>query len=242
MGRMGIAIKRIYESPEARTGIACWSTVCGLRGMTKERAALDLWMRTSPPLPSCASGSGTIPPDSRNFAPKYIAELDANAAAEELLRICAEYPDVTLLYAAKDPQVNHALVLRDYLEDATAANETAPTRHDSREPSPGNDTNEGTTRMKELYIGSHLSTAGGWNALLERSHEEGGTAFAFFPRSPYGKRSRRSTRRAAAFGARLKAEGYGPLVVHAPYVYNLAGKDEAKRAFAIEALAETSSC
>jgi len=28
---------------------------------------------------------------------------------------------VTLLYAAKDPQVNHALVLRDYLEDATAA-------------------------------------------------------------------------------------------------------------------------
>jgi hypothetical protein len=43
---------------------------------------------------------------------------------------------------------------------------------------------------------------------------------------------------AAAFGARLKAEGYGPLVVHAPYVYNLAGKDEAKRAFAIEALAE----
>ena len=42
----------------------------------------------------------------------------------------------------------------------------------------------------ELYIGSHLSTAGGWNALLERSHEEGGTAFAFFPRSPYGKRSK----------------------------------------------------
>ena len=44
--------------------------------------------------------------------------------------------------------------------------------------------------MMELYIGSHLSTAGGWNALLERSHEEAGTAFAFFPRSPYGKRSK----------------------------------------------------
>ena len=91
----------------------------------------------------------------------------------------------------------------------------------------------------ELYIGSHLSTAGGWNALLERSHEEGGTAFAFFPRSPYGKRSKAlDPAGAAAFGARLKAEGYGPLVVHAPYVYNLAGKDEAKRTFAIEALAE----
>ena len=93
--------------------------------------------------------------------------------------------------------------------------------------------------MMELYIGSHLSTAGGWNALLESSHEEGGTAFAFFPRSPYGKRSKAlDPAGAAAFGARLKAEGYGPLVVHAPYVYNLAGKDEAKRTFAIEALAE----
>ncbi|WP_258926688.1 deoxyribonuclease IV, partial [Bifidobacterium breve] len=81
--------------------------------------------------------------------------------------------------------------------------------------------------------------AGGWNELLKRSHEEGGTAFAFFPRSPYGKRSKAlDLAGAAVFGAQLRAEGYGPLVVHAPYVYNLAGKDEAKRAFAIEALAE----
>ncbi|PLS24747.1 deoxyribonuclease IV [Bifidobacterium imperatoris] len=91
----------------------------------------------------------------------------------------------------------------------------------------------------ELFIGSHLSTTGGWNALLKRSHDEGGTAFAFFPRSPYGKRSKAlDPTQAAEFGARLKAQGYGPLVVHAPYVYNLAGKDEAKRQFAIEALIE----
>ncbi|KAB7788249.1 deoxyribonuclease IV [Bifidobacterium cebidarum] len=93
--------------------------------------------------------------------------------------------------------------------------------------------------MTALFIGSHLSTAGGWNALLKRSHDEGGTAFAFFPRSPYGKRSKAlDPAQAGEFGARLKAQGYGPLVVHAPYVYNLAGKDEAKRQFAIEALAE----
>ena len=98
---------------------------------------------------------------------------------------------------------------------------------------------KGGSEMTGLLIGSHLSTAGGWNELLKRSHEEGGTAFAFFPRSPYGKRSKAlDLAGAAAFGAQLGAEGYGPLVVHAPYVYNLAGKDEAKRAFAIEALAE----
>ena len=98
---------------------------------------------------------------------------------------------------------------------------------------------KGGSEMTGLLIGSHLSTAGGWNELLKRSHEEGGTAFAFFPRSPYGKRSKAlDLAGAAAFGAQLGAEGYGPLVVHAPYVYNLAGMDEAKRAFAIEALAE----
>ncbi|MBT1181257.1 deoxyribonuclease IV [Bifidobacterium sp. CP2] len=90
-----------------------------------------------------------------------------------------------------------------------------------------------------LLIGSHLSTAGGWKALIKRSHEEDGTAFAFFPRSPYGKRSKAlDPAGAVEFGRALKTEGYGPLVVHAPYVYNLAGKDSAKRGFAINALVE----
>lgn len=88
--------------------------------MTKERAALDLWMKDVAPSPQLRKWFGHDPARFAEFRAQYIAELDANAAAEELLRICAEYPDVTLLYAAKDPQVNHALVLRDYLEDATA--------------------------------------------------------------------------------------------------------------------------
>lgn len=93
--------------------------------------------------------------------------------------------------------------------------------------------------MKELYIGSHLSTAGGWSALLKRSHEEHGTTFAFFPRSPYGRPSKAlNPSEADAFARQLTAEHYGPLVVHAPYVYNLAGKDPDKREFAIRALAE----
>ena len=92
---------------------------------------------------------------------------------------------------------------------------------------------------ERLRIGSHLSTTGGWDAILERSRAEGGTAFAFFPRSPYGSRSKAlDPDGAAAFGRRLAAAGYGPIVVHAPYVYNLAGKDPAKRDFAVRALAE----
>ena len=93
--------------------------------------------------------------------------------------------------------------------------------------------------MTGLLIGSHLSTSGGWAQLIERSHEEHGTTFAFFPRSPYGKQSKSlNPTGARTFAERLKAEHYGPIVAHAPYVYNLAGKDEAKRTFAIDALAE----
>lgn len=121
MGRMGIAIKRIYESPEAPDGYRVLVDRLWPRGMTKERAALDLWMKDVAPSPQLRKWFGHDPARFAEFRAQYIAELDANAATEELLRICAEYSDVTLLYAAKDPQVNHALVLRDYLEDATAA-------------------------------------------------------------------------------------------------------------------------
>ncbi|WP_033493640.1 deoxyribonuclease IV [Bifidobacterium biavatii] len=93
--------------------------------------------------------------------------------------------------------------------------------------------------MITLLIGSHLSTAGGWNKLIERSHSESGTTFAFFPRSPYGKKSTSLNPDGATdFARQLTAEHYGPLVAHAPYVYNLAAKDDAKREFAIHALAE----
>ena len=121
MGRMGIAIKRIYESPEAPDGYRVLVDRLWPRGMTKERAALDLWLKDVAPSPLLRKWFGHDPAKFAEFRMRYIAELDANAAVDNLRHICAEYPDVTLLYAAKDPQVNHALVLRDYLEDATAA-------------------------------------------------------------------------------------------------------------------------
>lgn len=98
---------------------------------------------------------------------------------------------------------------------------------------------ERTANGHTLLIGSHLSTSGGWNALIERSRAEDGTTFAFFPRSPYGSRSKALTPDgAAAFGRALRDAGYGPIVVHAPYVYNFAAKDPAKRDFAVRVLAE----
>lgn len=118
MEYMGIAIKRIYEEPAASDGFRVLVDRLWPRGMTKERAALDLWLKAVSPSPSLRKWFGHDPEKFAEFQARYVAELDANTAVEDLRCICAEHPDVTLLYAAKDPQVNHALVLRDYLNES----------------------------------------------------------------------------------------------------------------------------
>lgn len=61
MGRMGIAIKRIYESPEAPDGYRVLVDRLWPRGMTKERAALDLWMKDVAPSPQLRKWFGHDP-------------------------------------------------------------------------------------------------------------------------------------------------------------------------------------
>lgn len=116
MGRMGIAIKRIYEEPTASDGYRVLVDRLWPRGMTKERATLDLWMKDVAPSPLLRKWFGHDSTRFAEFRTRYIAELDANATVDSLRRICAQHPDVTLLYAAKDPHINHALVLRDCLD------------------------------------------------------------------------------------------------------------------------------
>ena len=84
----------------------------------KGARGLDLWLKAVSPSPSLRKWFGHDPAKFAEFQARYVAELDANTAVEDLRCICAEHPDVTLLYAAKDPQVNHALVLRDYLNES----------------------------------------------------------------------------------------------------------------------------
>lgn len=86
------------------------------RGLSKERAALDLWDKDVAPSTQLRKWFGHDPARFAEFGARYVAELDAAPDAVGRLRgICARHDTVTLLYAAKDPAVNHALVLRDYL-------------------------------------------------------------------------------------------------------------------------------
>ncbi|PWG60734.1 DUF488 domain-containing protein [Bifidobacterium catulorum] len=113
-----ISIKRIYDEPSPQDGYRILVDRLWPRGVSKERAALDLWMKSIAPSPELRRWFGHDPERFDEFAEQYRRELDVNAeAVDELERVCSQHDAATLLYAAKDPIVNHAAVLRDYLEN-----------------------------------------------------------------------------------------------------------------------------
>jgi DNA-3-methyladenine glycosylase len=50
-----------------------------------------------------------------DFSAQYQQELDGNPAIGTLLELAADHPRVTLLYGARDPEVNHARVLLEFI-------------------------------------------------------------------------------------------------------------------------------
>lgn len=114
-----IRIKRIYESPEDDDGKRLLVDRLWPRGVSKERAALDGWPKEVAPSPDLRKWFNHEPERFPEFSAGYQAELDAGQASYEFATQCRtwlEQGNVTLLYAAKDPVINHASVLRDWLE------------------------------------------------------------------------------------------------------------------------------
>ena len=90
-----------------------------------------------------------------------------------------------------------------------------------------------------FYIGCHLSSAKGFLAMGKDAEKIGATTFQFFTRNPRGSRAKAiDPADAAALRALLTAEGFGPIVAHAPYTINPCSKDEHTREFARMTLAD----
>lgn len=113
--RMNVAIKRIYDDPSADDGYRVLVDRLWPRGISKERAKLDEWLKEIAPSPELRVWFDHDPARFEEFAARYTAELDANEAVTRLQGSIKEHAAVTLLYAAHDPHVNHAAVLLAYL-------------------------------------------------------------------------------------------------------------------------------
>ena len=108
-------IKRVYETAEPADGYRVLVDRLWPRGLSKDAAALDQWLPEVAPSAELRKWWNHDPDRLDEFATRYRAELDANPAAESLREIGREHESVTLLYGARDPRLNQAVVLRDYL-------------------------------------------------------------------------------------------------------------------------------
>ncbi len=108
---MSISIKRAYEAPASGDGKRVLVDRIWPRGMTKEKAKIDLWLKDVAPSTALRQWFGHDPARWREFQQKYRAELKGNPALAELKEM-ARNSTVTLVYAAKDEEYNNAVVLR----------------------------------------------------------------------------------------------------------------------------------
>lgn len=112
-----IQIKRIYEEPQKSDGLRILVDRLWPRGVSKEKAALDLWFKDIAPSNDLRKWFGHDPKRWSDFQKKYKTEIKANKVVfDELKEIVKQRKTVTLLYAAKDVEHNEAVIIRDLLE------------------------------------------------------------------------------------------------------------------------------
>lgn len=117
---MGIAIKRIYEAAEANDGKRILVDGLWPRGVSKDKARLDEWLKEIAPSPRLRAWFGHEGERFAAFGYQYRAELDAEPLKQEAVRHLLEMSRkgrITLLYGAKNAKVNHAVILRQYLQE-----------------------------------------------------------------------------------------------------------------------------
>jgi uncharacterized protein YeaO (DUF488 family) len=117
-GQPDIRIKRIYDDSTPADGFRVLVDRIWPRGITKRRADLDAWLRELAPSTELRIWFGHDPKRWSVFRERYRTELGERTPELATLRQRAERERVTLLYGAKDPQVNHAVVLAEAIREA----------------------------------------------------------------------------------------------------------------------------
>lgn len=113
----GFRVKRIYDEPEAADGYRVLVDRLWPRGVSRDRATIDLWARDLAPSAELRRWYGHDPAKSAAFRERYEQELARHGhrdLAEDLHRRALDGP-VTLLTATRDPASSHVPVLAEHL-------------------------------------------------------------------------------------------------------------------------------
>ncbi|HLO25570.1 MAG TPA: DUF488 domain-containing protein [Geobacteraceae bacterium] len=110
-----IKIKRIYDPPAPGDGRRILVDRLWPRGLSKDEARLDEWLKEIAPSDDLRKWFGHDPDRWEEFRKRYREELNSNGELLKLLRTEGGKGTVTLLFAAKDAEHNNAVVLKEML-------------------------------------------------------------------------------------------------------------------------------
>ncbi len=113
---MEIQTKRAYEDPSPDDGVRILVDRLWPRGVSKEKARIDLWPKEVAPSNELRKWYRHDPDKWEEFKRRYFAELDAGPdGLDELLEKVRQGP-VTFVYSSKERRYNNARALREYVE------------------------------------------------------------------------------------------------------------------------------
>lgn len=113
---MNIQIKRVYEKPRKEDGRRILVDRLWPRGLTKEKAGIDLWLKEIAPSTELRKWFAHDPEKWVEFQKRYHRELRANESQVSILKEQVKKGVVTLVYGAKDKEHNEALVIAEWLQ------------------------------------------------------------------------------------------------------------------------------
>lgn len=119
--RYDVRVVRVYDEPDDQDGVRVLVDLVWPRGVSKDRAQLDEWLKAVAPSTALRKWYGHDPQRFAEFAGRYRDELGAPepAAALRHLRELARHGTVTLMTATKDAALSQAAVLADLLRGQT---------------------------------------------------------------------------------------------------------------------------
>jgi uncharacterized protein YeaO (DUF488 family) len=134
---MAVAIKRVYDLPTPQDGTRVLVDRLWPRGLSKESAALDAWLKDVAPSDELRKWYHAHPEQWSKFRDRYLKELSAEKAGEalrELYSMRDEHHQLTLLFASRNLERNNATVLQQLMEgDRKPPKGTGPARASSRQ-------------------------------------------------------------------------------------------------------------
>ena len=113
---MRIHLKRVYDPPAKEDGYRVLVDRLWPRGLRKDEARIDLWLKDIAPSAELRRWFGHDPDRWQEFKRRYFRELKQQGDALSALKQRARAGGLTLLYAAKDTENNNAAALKEYLE------------------------------------------------------------------------------------------------------------------------------